>query len=70
MKKAIILLATAAAFASCTATTTGEDTQMLQKKYEHVYRISAYRYITFDSAHVYDVTVTSKGWIESAVKIK
>jgi hypothetical protein len=53
-----------------TTTTTGQDMQMLQSKYPFVYRLHGYRYITADSAHMYDVTIEKDGKISSIVKIK
>jgi hypothetical protein len=44
--------------------------QMLQSKYPFVYRLHGYRYITADSAHMYDVTIEKDGKISSIVKIK
>lgn len=70
MKKLIMLLGVGIVLSSCSWTTVAEDTQMLQKKYPTVYRITEFRYICIDSANVYDVRVAGKGYIESTIKIK
>ena len=70
MKKLIAAVLISMAIASCSATSTSEDTQMLQSKYIHVYNVDGYSYICFDSVHAYHVRVTIKGNIHSIVKIK
>ena len=55
--------------ASC-STSPQQDTQMLQTKYETVYRVDIWNYITCDSAHVYHVKVTRDGVIETTIKVK
>lgn len=71
MKKISIILTALIMFSSCgTTTTTSQDTQMLQKQYSTVYRVSEVRYICLDSVNVYDVRVTRDGQIKSIVKIK
>ena len=63
-------LAVIAALASCNTTTVSQDTQMLQSKYSTVYRVDQFKYVCFDSVHVYDVRVTTDGKIGTIVKIK
>ena len=70
MKKFSIILAALVVFSSCGTTSPFQDTQMLQKQYSTVYRVSTVRYICLDSVNVYDVRVTLDGQIESIVKIK
>ncbi len=72
MKKLSIFLAILCLFASCnTTTSTSQDKEMLQKKYDVVYLIHAYRYICIDSLNtVYDISITNDGQILSTVEIK
>ena len=70
MKKLVVLFSALVALVSCNTTTSKQDTQMLQSKYQTVYKVNEWNYVTFDSAHVYHITVTSDGKIESTVKIK
>lgn len=67
MKKLIVLLVL---FTSCNVTTTSEDIENLQKKYDVVYLISTGQYIVIDSVGIYDVRVTTDGVPYSKVKIK
>lgn len=69
MKKLVILFSALVALSSC-ASTPEEDTQMLQSRYETVYRVNDWNYVTFDSVHVYHITVTRHGQIETKIKIK
>jgi len=72
MKKLLFIPLLITILSGCynTKTTTGQDMQMLQSKYPFVYRLHDYRYITADSAHMYDVTIEKDGKISSIVKIK
>lgn len=71
MKKLSVLLAAIVALTSCNNTTTkSQDMQMLQSKYSVVYNLNMNRFITCDSAHVYDVWLYNGGTIKSIVKIK
>jgi len=70
MKETVVLLSVLTALASCNTTTSLEDTQMLQSKYQIVYQVNTGNYITLDSAHVYHVNVTHDGKIRSTIKIK
>lgn len=72
MKKLGLLLVLSLTLSSC-ATSTLEDTQMLQNKYEVVYKMpnSNENYITIDSLnHIYHVQVGMKGSILTTIKIK
>jgi len=69
MKKLVVLFSALVALSSC-GTTTQQDAQMLQTKYQTVYRVTGFNYITFDSAHVYHIIIDGTGKIESTVRIK
>ena len=71
MKKISFALILGMLISSCDATSSNEDTQMLQKKYETVYRVDLSNYVTIDtSGNVYHIRVTYNGVTESIVKIK
>ncbi len=70
MKKLVFLVAVLAALSSCNTTTTKQDTEMLQSRYETVYRINDWNYITLDAVHVYHISVTRSGRIDTKIKIK
>jgi predicted small secreted protein len=67
---ASLLALMCALLASCNTTTSQQDIQMLQSKYETVYQVNVWNYITCDSTHVYHVRVKRDGQIESTIKIK
>jgi hypothetical protein len=70
MKKTVVLLSVLTALASCNITTSQEDTQILQTKYQTVYKIDDWNYVTFDSISVYHVTVKADGQVKATIKIK
>ena len=70
MKKLVFLFSALFALSSCDTTTSKQDTQMLQSRYETVYRVNDWNYITFDSVHAYHITVTRNGQIGTKIKIK
>jgi hypothetical protein len=70
MKKLVVLFSVLIALSSCNYTTSREDTQMLQSKYQTVYQLNLFNYITIDSIGVYHITVTKDGKIGTKIKIK
>ena len=64
------LLALMCALLTSCATTPQQDIQMLQSKYETVYQVNVWNYITCDSTHVYHIRIKRNGNIESTIKIK
>jgi hypothetical protein len=70
MKKLVVLFSALVALSSCNYTSAKQDTQMLQSKYETVYQINQFNYITCDSIHTYHITVSGDGQIETTIKIK
>jgi hypothetical protein len=66
---ASLLALMCALLASC-ATSPQQDIQMLQSKYETVYQVNVWNYVTCDSTHVYHVRIKRDGNIESTIKIK
>ena len=66
---ASLLALMCALLASC-VTSPQQDIQMLQSKYETVYQVNVWNYVTCDSTHVYHIRVKRDGEIESTVKIK
>jgi hypothetical protein len=70
MKKLAILFSALVALSSCNITSSKQDTQMLQSKYETVYKINELNYIVCDSAHTYHITITGDGQIFATIKIK
>ena len=67
MKKLIVMLLL---LISCKTTTSSEDMESLQKKYDVVYRVSNHQYIVIDSIGIYDIRVKDDGTPYSKVKIK
>lgn len=73
MKKIVILLAAVVTLASCSkTTTTKEDIQMLQSKFQTVYALDhhGWDYVVCDSINVYHITMGRTGNIETKIKIK
>jgi len=71
MKKISFALILGMLISGCDATSSNQDTQMLQKKYETVYRVDISNYVTIDtSGNVYHIRVGYNGATESIVKIK
>jgi len=70
MKKLIILFSALVVLSSCNTTSPEQDTQMLQSKYETVYQINQWQYITCDSVHVYHIRITRDGQIKTTIRIK
>jgi len=71
MKKIAISIILLVSLIGCNTTSTSQNTQMLQKHYQTVYKITPSRYVTVDSTGtIYDVTVTLNGGISSIVRIK
>lgn len=69
MKKIIITIASISLF-GCTTTTTQEDIERLQNKFNLVYSIDSNNHICIDSTKtVYHVTVDKLGGIKSKVKV-
>jgi hypothetical protein len=70
MKKLIVLFSVLITLSSCNVTTGREDTQMLQSKYQTVYQVDLFNYVTIDSIGIYHITVTRDGQIRTKIKIK
>jgi tRNA/tmRNA/rRNA uracil-C5-methylase (TrmA/RlmC/RlmD family) len=70
MKKLTILFSALIVLVSCNTTSSKQDTQMLQSKYETVYKINELNYVVCDSVHTYHITVTGDGQIFATIKIK
>jgi outer membrane lipoprotein-sorting protein len=70
MKKIVILLAAVVALSSCGFTTSDQDKQMLQEKYQTVYSVNFSNYVVIDSVGTYHIILTSNGRVRSKIKIK
>ena len=70
MKKLVVLFSALVTLSSCNFTTSKQDTQMLQSKYETVYKINEFNYVVCDSTHTYHITVSGNGEIFATIKIK
>lgn len=69
-KKVLLIILLIPILTACNTTTESKDMEMLQKKYDVVYRMNYRDYITCDSIHTYHVKVNMNGSIESTVRIK
>lgn len=69
-KKILLIILLIPILTACNITSESKDMEMLQKKYDMVYRINYRDYITCDSIHTYHVKVNMNGSIESTIKIK
>jgi len=71
MKRKILqIILLVSTLTACGVTSESKDMEMLQKKYDVVYKINYRDYVTCDSIHAYHVTVNMDGSIESTIKIK